>query len=312
MKRLAITLAALVLACGNVSGADIFVDNVGGDDRHDGNSPRSTSGGIGPTRTIRRALQLAHRGDRIVLAATGQPYRESITLAGGRVGGVRTRPFVLEGNGAVLDGSTPIPRQAWKSHRGDVFYFQPRRIHFQQIFLDGAPAQRVIAPNSQTLPKLEPLEWCLFGGRVFFRVEPGKPPWNYDLRQADLPVGITLFEVRHVLVSNLIVQGFQLDGLNAHNDADCRIERVTSRGNGRSGISVGGSSRVEILNCLLGNNGHSQLRVEGFSHTKVIDTDILDHTDPAIDRRGGQLEIEDSRPPAEGEATEDEPVDSSV
>ena len=302
----AVALTTLMFACGNLPASDVFVDNVGGDDRHKGNAARSSSGGIGPTRTIRRALQLANRGDRIVLAATGVPYRESITMQGGRIGGVNTRPFVLEGNGAILDGSSPIPQDAWKAHRDDVYYFQPKRIRFQQIFLDGLPAQRVlVAPGQMTLPELKPLEWCLFDRRVFFRAQSSKPPWLYDLRQADLPVGITLFEVRHVVVSNLIVQGFQLDGINVHNDADCRLESVTSRGNGRSGVSVGGSSRVEIMDCLLGNNGQSQLRTEGFSHTKVTDTEILEHTDPAIDRQGGQLEIKDSRPPAEEDPSAD-------
>ena len=31
-----------------------------------------------------------------------------------------------------------------------------------------------------------------------------------------MQVGVTLYEVRHVIVRDLVIQGFQLDGVNAH------------------------------------------------------------------------------------------------
>ena len=58
-------------------------------------------------------------------------------------------------------------------------------------------------------------------------------------------MGITLYEVRNVVIRDLIVQGFQLDGINAHDGVfDALLKKVTCRGNARSGICVGGASRV--------------------------------------------------------------------
>ena len=61
-------------------------------------------------------------------------------------------------------------------------------------------------------------------------------------------------------ISDLTVQGFQLDGINALNDArNVRLAGVTCRGNGRYGLAVGGASQVEIDSCLLENNGTAGL-----------------------------------------------------
>jgi len=70
------------------------------------------------------------------------------------------------------------------------------------------------------------------------------------------------------------------------------ISGVTSRGNGRSGISVGGASRVTIDQCLIGDNGRAQLRTEGFSRTYVLDSSLLDNTAPAYLIQGGRAWID--------------------
>jgi hypothetical protein len=64
---------------------------------------------------------------------------------------------------------------------------------------------------------------------------------------------------------------------------------VTSRGNGRSGISIGGSSRAVIEKCVIGDNGEAQIRTEGFCLAEVIDSDIVDNTAPAFAVTGGRL-----------------------
>jgi hypothetical protein len=269
---------------------DLFVDNVGGDDRLDGGTPKTNVQGSGPCRTITRALQLAQRGDRIVLTATGEPYRESITLQGGRHSGSDFKAFMIDGSGAVLDGSQPVPQDAWEHVRGDVFRFHPPRATFQQLFLDGRPANRRAIAAEGKLPELQPLEWFLFDRELYFRVETGKLPQDYALTFAGHPVGITLYEVRHVQIRDLIVQGFQLDGINAHDSAfEVSLAGITSRGNGRSGVSIGGASRVTIDACLIGNNGAAQVRTEGWSTTRIVNSDILDNTAPAVVEEGGRV-----------------------
>ena len=99
-------------------------------------------------RTITRALQLAGNGDTIVLANTNVPYRENISLVGSRHSGTPQQPFTIRGNGAILDGSAPVPPEAWESYRGAVFRFSPPRMGYQQLFLDDRPAVRVFASRT--------------------------------------------------------------------------------------------------------------------------------------------------------------------
>jgi hypothetical protein len=63
-----------------------------------------------------------------------------------------------------------------------------------------------------------------------------------------------------------------------------RLVGITARGNGRSGISLGGSSRADLEACLVGNNGLAQVRTEGWSHTRLINCTLLENTAPAVVR----------------------------
>jgi len=279
-------LLAVLFSCAMLSVAsakNLFVNNVTGDDKRDGSTAMTSGRQGGPYRTIRRALLGARNGDRIALADTGEPYRESVTLQASRHSGVVGHPFELVGNGAVLDGSQPVPKDAWEFASGEVFRFQPPRMRYQVLYLDGKPAKRKRVDAGEPRPELQPLEWCLHDRYVYFRIEKDKLPRQYDLSYTALPVGITIYEARHVIVRGLVIQGFQLDGVNAHDGVFYgRLEGLTCRGNGRSGISIGGASRVKIIDCLIGDNGVAQLRTEGYSHTVIVNCDLLDNTAPAL------------------------------
>lgn len=286
----------------------IYVDNQSGDDHYSGFDATSVGGASGPVRTINKALRLAQKGDRIVLANTGTPYRETIGLCGGDHSGGPLNWFVLEGNGATLDGSAPIAAEAWTPvlTPPDVFRFRPRLMAHQQLFLDGAPLPRVrAAPGAVSVPVLEPLQWCLHEGWIYFRGEPGKWIDQYDLSHAVLTVGITLYHVQYTAVTDLIVQGFQLDGVNAHDVRDCTLHGVTGRGNGRSGLAVAASSRLLIDRCLSGDNGEAQLWLEGESITWIRESELLANTAPQVHRReGARLVVEEQPKPAPSNDTQ--------
>ena len=269
----------------STSARDIHVDNIGGSDLADGSSERTAC------RTIERALRAAQKGDRIVLTNSGQPYRESVTLQAGRHSGTSDRPFIIIGNGATLEGSAAVPEHAWKHAHGNVFRFSPRLKSYQLLFLDGRPADRVpVDRSAKDLPDLKPRQWCLFERQIYFCVEEDRLPHQYDLSHSALPVGITMYEVRNVVIRDLVVQGFQLDGINAHDSVmGATLRGVTCRGNARSGISVCGASRVRIEGCLVGNNGAAQVRTEGHSHTHIAHSDLLDNTAPPLVREGGKV-----------------------
>jgi hypothetical protein len=283
------------IAC--VQARDLYVDNVLGDDRHDGTLAVRAARNSGPVRTLAQALRLANAGDRIVVSKTDQPYRESVTLWGGRHSGNGVTPFIIEGNGATLEGAEAIPPAAWKHDRGAVFRYRPARTSHQQLFIDGLPAVRRYIDSAQgRLPKLQPREWCLRNGEIHFCVEPDKLPGDYRLSCGGLSVGITLYEVHDVVVSDLVVQGYQLDGVNAHDGVnECLLVGLTCRGNGRAGVAVMGASRVELSGCLIGDNGAAQLYTEGHSLTSIEDSELLPATAPAVVRRGGRVFIDGKR-----------------
>jgi len=284
-------LATTALAVSNAAARDIFVNNRAGDDRFTGRQQASQPDGAGPVRTIEKALRLAQQGDRIQVANTGQPYRESLSLMGTRHGGFALQPFVLAGNGAVLDGSDPVPANAWEHFRGAVFRFQPPRVEYQQLFMNHRPATRVAVGGMDVEPpKLNAREWCLHQGYIYFAVEPQRLPSDYPLSFASKPAGITLVAVQNVVIQDLIVQGFQLDGISALNSARMvRVVRVTSRGNGRSGVTVGGASLVDLDACRVGDNGFAQLLTLPWSETHVRQGELLSNTAPAWVDQGGKV-----------------------
>ena len=267
MRNIPGVLLLWIALASSSAGRDIFVSNTGGDDRATGQSPRSQPDRSGPVATIAKALRLAAGSDQIVLADTGRPYRESISLVGGRHSGTTLQSLLIVGNGAVLDGSATVPADQWQHAGGGVYRFRPPRMGYQQLFIDGRPAVRVpVGHLAGSPPKLQPRQWCVFEGDIFFRAEKDKTPADYPLSYAALPVGITLYQVDHVGISDLTVQGFQLDGINALSDArNVRLSGVTCRGNGRYGLAVGGASQVEIDSCLLENNGTAGLFTAPYS-----------------------------------------------
>jgi len=276
------------------SGRDIFVSNTSGDDQFNGLGLQSAPDGSGPVRTLARALRLAGPGDRIVLTKTDRPYRESISLVGTRHSGYPDRPLTIVGNGATLDGSEPVPPEAWEHDEGAVFRVSPPRKGQAQLFLDGRPAPRVVpAIEADRPPQLNPTQWCFLDGAIYFCVDQDKIPADYALTYARLPVGITLYHVERVAILDLTVQGFQLDGISAHNSArDVFLAGLTCRGNARAGISVGGASEVTIEGCLVGNNGEAQVLTLPYSLTRIRNCDLLGNTAAAWVDRGGEVWVD--------------------
>jgi hypothetical protein len=296
MRTFCCLLAVLLLAAPAV-GRQIYVDNVAGDDRSTAQQPHDPNGRAGAVRTLTQALRLAQGGDVIVLAKTNIPYRESVSLVGGRHSGTAEQPFTIRGNGAVLDGSAPAPAELWERHKGAIFRLRARPMGYPQLFLDGQPASRVSVPATATAPpNLQPRQWCSLGGRVYFCVDKDKLPGDYQLTFAWQPTGVTLFRVQHVRIADLVVQGFQVDGIQLSNSArDVSLAKVTCRGNGRSGIALGGASLALIDASLLVSNGAAQLLTLPASETYLHATRLQSNTAPGWVDQGGRVYVEGRR-----------------
>jgi hypothetical protein len=149
------------------------------------------------------------------------------------------------------------------------------------------------------MPALEPKQWLLAHASIYFRVEPDHLPMDYNLAYAQHQVGLSLYRVHDVAILDLVVQGFQQDGINAHDATrSLLLARVNCRGNGRSGIAVTNSAQADLDHCVVGDNGQAQVLLEGHSDTHVSECEIFDNTAPQFVRHGGRLTV-DGKPVSE-------------
>lgn len=278
-----------------VSARDIFVDNVRGNDEYTGWYTSLLPDENGPVRTISRALKLAQAGDRIVLAKNEEPYRESVTFIGKNHSGAYGKPFILEGNGAVLDGSELISPDSWHYFRDGMFYFRPKYLAYQNLFLNGKPLTRMSIPDDEIpVVKLEPMQWCLYEGHIIFKPEKERMPDEYPLACTSLRCGISLVFVKDVEIRNLTAQGYQNDGIAATNSAtNVYLSNVTLRGNARAGVFVGGACTLWVINSTVGNNNAAQLLTENYSRTYILKSDLIANTAPGWVDRGGTVTLDE-------------------
>jgi hypothetical protein len=95
----------------------------------------------------------------------------------------------------------------------------------------------------------------------------------------------------------LVVEGFHVDGVNAHDNVrSVDLVGVTSRHNGRSGFSIGGSSRLRLDDCSASGNGEAQVRTEGYSSTQLIGGKFDAASAPALVKEGGRVVVEPAQP----------------
>ncbi len=292
MRNLCWVIIASCLLVGHAAARNIFVDNVGGDDRHNGLHAENRGDVTSPVRTIAKALRLAQAGDRIVLAKSRQPYRECVSLVGTRHSGTaRLTPFVFDGNGATLDGSAAIPADGWTHFRDNIFRFRPKTLIQPVLFRGGRSlAPRPLPRETAYPPKLQPLEWCAIEGTIYFAIEPTRLPPDYKLSYAALPTGITLYQVEQVVIRNLTVRGFQADGVAAAVGArNIILDHVTCTANGQSGVSVRGGAQVDIESCKLAGNGQSQLLTLADSETHLVASELANDTARGWVDQGGRV-----------------------
>jgi hypothetical protein len=292
MRNICWVMMIACLLVRQAAARDIHVDNVGGDDKNDGMYAQSQGDTPSPLRTIAKALRLARTGDRILLANSGAPYRECVSLVGTRHSGAgRGAPFILDGNGAALDGSAPIPADGWTHFRDNIFRFRPKSMGRPVLFFSGRSIQPLPLPQGTAFPpRLEPLQWCAIEGSLYFAVESSRLPPDYNLSCAELPTGITLYEVDQVVIRNLTVRGFRADGVAAAVGArNVVLDNVACTANGQSGVSVRGGAQVEIESCKLSGNGGAQLLTLPNSETYLLASELADDTARGWVDRGGRV-----------------------
>jgi hypothetical protein len=243
-----LAILAMVIANSQCLASDIFVDNQRGNDSWNGDSRLPGGFRLGPVKTIRRAMQLAGPGDSVQLTNTGVPYFESIELNGFRHSGYAGLEFEIIGNGAVVDGSLPVPKWAWGNRGTDLWAFKPWNkghvflLHNWQVVPEFRTAGGEVSPAD-----VPGEQWYADGGIVYFKSAPQQIFRPEGFRFAHHGVGLTLYEVHDVAIRNVTFRHFRIDGVNAHDRCqNILLDNVTVTGNGRSGLAVGGDSNVEF------------------------------------------------------------------
>lgn len=268
----------LVAAAGGVCrGAELYVNNVLGNDVLNGRSAEVVNETTGPVRSINRAARLAGRGDTIIVANTGTVYLESIQLGGVAKSGLGTIPLTILGNGAIVDGSAPVLPAGWRHIGGPLWQVTPlRKGHYQLLLEDRPLPEHRIPTEAAVLPTIPEGHWSAWRGSIVFHVPGGNDPARLPLRLAVQGTGLSLYAVHNVVIRDLTFRYFRLDGVSA-NDL-CRgvvLENVHCLGNGRAGATVAGSSQLILRNCeLRGNLRHSLLVTE--TATADVTTSLLD------------------------------------
>lgn len=269
-----------VLAAARLTHAGtIYVNNRIGSDAYNGIRDQAVNEKTGPVKTIRRALKLAGRSDVISLANTGVPYYEAISLVGTRHSGPDNQPFTILGNGATLSGAMAVPETAWQQVGSDLWQLKPYRKGHYQLVLDGKAVPEVKRPPDETwseVPAMPPGNWCAFKGAIYYQAERLVEPDSLGFGVARHSCGITLYGVNNVIIDNLIVQHFRVDGINVNDHAkDVVLRGVVLKENGRAGLTVAGTSLVAVLESQIERNReHSILLKEAAA--LVVDRTQLD------------------------------------
>lgn len=259
-QTLRLTLLLTLVTCSSATGLarDIFVNNQTGIETLDGSAPEISGVGVGPVRSIRRALLMAELGDTIVLANTGVPYYEMIVLNGRDHSGYDRLQFTIEGNGATISGVHAIPRDRWRYVGGMLWRFEPRRKGFAVLVRKGRAVPRVERPSEfAELHDLPAQHWTTWtDGTIYYKATPLEYPSEVDFACAQESVGLSLYRVRNVRIANLTFRHFRVDGINAFDGCEnVVLENITSRENGRRGLSVLGDSQCRLNNCRFEANG---------------------------------------------------------
>lgn len=269
-------LALLSLVFPAVTSAKtIYVNNVRGRDQCDGSLQVPTDVRTGPVRTLPRALALAGPSNTVHLENTGRPYYSGIRLFGTRHSGLPDLPFRIVGNGSTVSGARPVPPVAWR-RLDAIWVLAPRRKGYYLFLRDGKvlPRHSLTGPNFD-LTAIPEGQWSARAGRIYYRADTIGSPAQQNLAIAGGDCGLTLHAVRNVVIENLVLQHWRLDGISAPNL--CRrvlLKNVTCRENGRSGLTVSGNSQVRGEEIRVQDNGRYSLLLEGLGVADIHNSTI--------------------------------------
>lgn len=200
---------------------DVFVDNVKGDDAHDGRTAATAY------RTLAKAVAALKEGDVLHLAKNDEPYRESIVIA--------VRGVAVDGHGAVLTGLEPLDKAAFAPHAPGVYKARvPAHAKAQpRAVLDGETM-----PGEGTLEELEPGQHLWARDVLYLAMPEGKAWERAAIHLRVRRDGVVVTGVSEVVVRNLVAEQWEGDAFRVEGaGGGLRMETCEAR------FAVGGESR---------------------------------------------------------------------
>ena len=277
--RLACGVACLVaLWSMDLRAETLYVNNITGEDSYDGRAAEAINEFNGPFRTIRHALEKARAGWTIVIADSGEPYREAISVSGTQLGRSVDLPLRIVGNNAVISGERLLTIEDWTLVGRDLWKFSPPRKGWYLLMIDGRPAPEVpCAKDALDRPALRPGQWCAYKGDIYFQGDAQRHPVFLAMSYAAEQTGLTLYEARNVMISDLTIQHFRIDGISVQDRCrDVTLVNVHSLENGRAGLAVGGSSRILFRAGELNRNRLADIVVTDLGEANVQESIVGD------------------------------------
>ena len=106
-------------------------------------------------------------------------------------------------------------------------------------------------------------------------------------------MGITLLDADDVVIRNLELRHFRLDGVNVHDRCkNVILDHVRLIENGRAGLAVGGSSLVGIKDSELLGNRVTQVLSAEVAQTEILDCKLGPAPGGPIQIKGGHVLVD--------------------
>lgn len=278
-------LALCVLVPFLAVGTEFHVNNQTGSDAADGLSPEKAFA------TLARATKELRAGDVLVIAP-GKTYGESLVL---KRGGTADRPIVIRGNGAVISGLKPIPKDAW-SDRGNGLFLNANKLCWgalrPRVFLGEGRMLSVVCGHFKnvTPESLKPLQAIWNEEGIWFRAEAGKSAADYDLRGTYAMgghSGVMIESCDYITVEDLTAQCFPNDGFNVHGSCHGLVFRnIVGRWNGDDGFSVHEDVQANVYHANLHHNDFGIQDINA-SQTSFFGCTVVSNRLCGVDMYGG-------------------------
>lgn len=229
----------------------------------------SPQGGEGRFTSIVEAIKHAQPGDTVHLDPAGSPYYEQALFA--NKSGTADAPIVLDGHGAVIDGSVPLKASEWED-RGDGLFrstvvpqeychkVDPAYVARFYILQNGKMNRMGRSLKGRKAPykepdQLLPGEWTWAEGEKAFylKIPAGASIESQNIRLPRLVSGVQItgqchdLTIRNVTVTHVLNDGFALTVAEPGNTVRAiRFEDITAIECGDDGLSAHGDCEVEV------------------------------------------------------------------